>query len=104
MIEYAKKILPKVCSRKELFRKELIKCVKWAGPENRDEIFNWCSRYYSDSHSDILEEVFPGKTEKATRFKKFKDSPATTTLKVCKNSNYTNSYKRQLKDPTELYK
>jgi hypothetical protein len=61
MIEYAKEILPKVSSWKELFRKELIKCVAWAGPENRDEIYNWCCRHYADSHSDVLEEVFPDK-------------------------------------------
>ncbi len=80
MIEYAKEILPKVCNWKELFRKELIKCVEWGGPEKRDEIYNWCCRYYADSHSDVLEEVFPDKN-KCTP-KRFIKTKTTTAIPV----------------------
>src|SRR6056297_1179839 len=96
MIEYAKKILPKVCNWKELFRKELIKSVKWAGSDNRDEIFSWCYRHYSDSHSDVLEEVFPGKIKKALGYKRVNRNKKTTEIAVCKNPDIMNTPQKRL--------
>jgi len=64
MIEYAKQILPKVCNWKDLFRKELIKCVEWASPDEQNEIYVWCYRYFADLHSDVLEEVFTPKMKR----------------------------------------
>lgn len=73
-----------------------IKCVDWAGPGNRDEIFNWCYRHYSDSHSDVLEEVFPGRIKKALRFKRLNRKKITTPISVYKNSDFMNIPKKRL--------
>lgn len=69
MIEYAKKVLPVVCAWKDLFRKELVKCMDWVEPEKREELFNWCYQEYAGLHPDVLEEVFLTKIEKSIRFK-----------------------------------
>lgn len=58
MNEYAKKILPKVSCWKSLFKKELIKCINWAEPEEWFELRNWCYDKFYDMHPDILDEVY----------------------------------------------
>ncbi|MGQ7868028.1 hypothetical protein [Sunxiuqinia sp. sy24] len=59
MIEYAKVILPKVSFSRDLFRKELIKCVKWAEtPDNLNELREWCEESFSDMYPEILDDVF----------------------------------------------
>jgi light-regulated signal transduction histidine kinase (bacteriophytochrome) len=104
MLEYAKQILPKVCNWKTLFRKELIKSIDWAGPENRDEMFNWCYRNYAELHFDVLKEVFPGEMEKPTRLNQLKKSPATMSKTVYNNLNLVNSRSKRLKKEHEIYK
>lgn len=91
MIEYAKQILPKVSAWKELFRKELIKCVEWSGPDNRDEIFNWCYRHYAGLYSDVLEEVFPYRMEKFIRFKRMAKPKITTSISVYRKPDFVNT-------------
>jgi len=56
MFEYAKVILPNV--RKELFQKELIKCINWLEPQEYYEFKNWCYANFKEIYPDILEEVF----------------------------------------------
>ena len=58
MIEYAKQILPKVCTWKKLFRKELIKCTRWVEPDKWEELYNWCYDNFFDIHPDVLEEIY----------------------------------------------
>ncbi len=59
MIEYAKVILPKISFSKELFRKELTKCVNWVEePEELDELNKWCTSNFGKMYPDVLDEVF----------------------------------------------
>lgn len=58
MNDYAKKILPKVSEWKPLFKKELIKCINWAQPEERFELRNWCYDNFYAIYPDVLTEVY----------------------------------------------
>ena len=58
MNEYAKKLLPKVSPWKSLFKKELIKCIDWAEPQDLFELRNWCYDNFYDLYPNILAEVF----------------------------------------------
>lgn len=58
MLEYSKIILPKVSFSKELFRKELNKCVNWVEPYELPELYEWCNLHFGDMYPDILEEAF----------------------------------------------
>ncbi|MGV8092771.1 MAG: hypothetical protein AB2L24_13020 [Mangrovibacterium sp.] len=59
MLEYAKVILPKITFSKDLFRKELAKCVNWVEePEELDELVKWCTAKFGKIYPDILKEVF----------------------------------------------
>jgi hypothetical protein len=46
MLEYAKIILPKVSFSKELFMKELNKCINWVEKDQLNELFAWCSENF----------------------------------------------------------
>ncbi|WP_163710484.1 hypothetical protein [Mangrovibacterium lignilyticum] len=59
MNEYAKVILPKVSFSKDLFRKELSKCVGWVEePSELDELIKWCYANFGEMYPEILDEVF----------------------------------------------
>jgi hypothetical protein len=58
MMEYAKVILPRVTFSKFLFRKELLKCLKWMKPSERNEFKNWCQHTFNHQYPDILNEAF----------------------------------------------
>jgi len=59
MIEYAKVILPKISFSRDLFRKELIKCVNWVeNPNELDELIKWCTENFGEMYPEILDEVF----------------------------------------------
>ncbi len=58
MIEYAKVILPKVSFSKDLFRKELLKCIGWMKPTERVELEQWCLSHFKNDFPDVLAEVF----------------------------------------------
>ncbi len=59
MNEYAKVILPKVSFSKELFQKELMKCVKWVEkPNELDELTKWCYDNFGEMYPEVLEKVF----------------------------------------------
>ena len=57
-MEYAKVILPRVTFSKFLFRKELLKCLKWMKPSERNEFKNWCHLTFSHQYPEILNEAF----------------------------------------------
>jgi len=61
MIEYAKNILPKVSIWKNLFNKELRKCVNWVEPEEWFELRNWCYDTFYEDHAEILDEIYQSK-------------------------------------------
>ncbi len=58
MIEYAKIILPKVSFSKELFRKELDKCIGWIEKDELQNFYKWCFENFNEKYSDILTESF----------------------------------------------
>jgi len=58
MLEYAKIILPKVSFSKELFRKELNKCIGWVEPGQLKELSDWCFKTFGELYPDILAEEF----------------------------------------------
>ena len=58
MLEYAKTILPKVSFSKELFRKELVKCIHWVEQNQIEELHTWCYENFNEMYPDILTEEF----------------------------------------------
>jgi len=58
MLEYAKVILPKVSFSKELFRKELNKCIHWVEPGQVQELYKWCNENFKEMYPDVLAEAF----------------------------------------------
>lgn len=58
MNEYAKAVLPKVSQWEPMFKKELIKCIQWAGPEEWFELRNWCYDSFYELYPEVLNEAF----------------------------------------------
>jgi len=58
MLDYAKIILPKVSFSEELFKKELIKCIKWVEANEVQQLHDWCYKNFKNKHAKILDEVF----------------------------------------------
>ena len=58
MIEYAKVILPKVSFSRELFRKELAKCINWVNDSEIVSLKEWCYENFSELYPDILKSAF----------------------------------------------
>ncbi len=58
MLEYSKIILPKVSFSKQLFRKELNKCVNWVEQDEVPELYKWCYENFNEMYPDVLAEVF----------------------------------------------
>ena len=58
MLEYAKVILPKVSFSRDLFRKELIKCINWVGEAEISKLKDWCYENFMDMYPDILTKAF----------------------------------------------
>ena len=58
MLEYAKVILPKVSFSKDLFRKELNKCISWLEDDQIQELFEWCNNNFKQKYPDVLAEAF----------------------------------------------
>ncbi len=60
MFEYAKIILPKVSFSRELFEKELIKCINWVEKDRRQELFTWCYENFNEVYPNIISRAFAG--------------------------------------------
>ncbi len=60
MLEYAKFILPKVSFSKDLFRKELGKCIGWLQEDQIKELYLWCNENFKEVFPEILSEAFEG--------------------------------------------
>ena len=58
MIEYAKVILPKVSFSRELFSKELNKCISWVEQDNLQELYNWCFENFNEMYPNVLADAF----------------------------------------------
>jgi len=60
MLEYAKVILPKVSFSRELFSKELAKCINWVEPDQLQNLRNWCYENFKETYPDVLADAFAG--------------------------------------------
>lgn len=58
MLEYAKVILPKVSFSRELFQKELHKCINWVNDSEVENLRKWCFENFMGMYPDILTEAF----------------------------------------------
>ena len=58
MLEYAKVILPKVSFSRDLFRKELTKCINWVSEAEISSLKSWCYENFLDMYPDILTKAF----------------------------------------------
>lgn len=62
MLEYAKVILPKVSFSRDLFRKELQKCIKWVGESEINQLQDWCFENFMEMYPEILKKAFSMQT------------------------------------------
>lgn len=58
MFEYSKEILTKVSFDRELFRKELLKAIKWLTADERKLLMIWCLATFQDRYSAIIMQAF----------------------------------------------
>jgi hypothetical protein len=58
MVEMTKLVLEKVSFDKQLFKKELIKAVKWLNREERLMLRVWCIAQFGAMYRPIINEVF----------------------------------------------
>ncbi|NQU53066.1 MAG: hypothetical protein HQ522_11065 [Bacteroidetes bacterium] len=58
MLEYAKIILPKVSFSRELFQKELNKCINWVEKSQLQELYLWCLENFNKMYPNILAKEF----------------------------------------------
>lgn len=58
MFELSKNILQKVSFDKTLFRKELMKAVKWLKPEEKALLMIWCLTTFGNQYQDVIHEVY----------------------------------------------
>lgn len=63
MFELSKNILEKVSFDKTLFRKELVKAVKWLKPEEKSLLMIWCLATFGHRYRDIIMEVYKNITK-----------------------------------------
>ena len=58
MLDYAKEILPKVRFSKELFTKELKKCIDWVEKDELRELYLWCHKKFGNIYPDVIQKAF----------------------------------------------
>ena len=58
MLEHQKIVLKNVSADKKLFKKELIKSLRWLDPVEIALLSDWVNQEFSDKHSDIISEIF----------------------------------------------
>jgi len=62
MYELSKNILEKVSFDKTLFRKELIKAIKWITPGEKTLLKVWCLTTFGHQYREEIMEVFKNVT------------------------------------------
>jgi len=60
MLEYAKVILPKVSFSKDLFMKELNKCIGWVEKDQIRELYTWCNENFKEIYPEVIAIAFAG--------------------------------------------
>lgn len=58
MFELSKTILQRVSFDKMLFRKELVKSLRWVKGDEAKTLKIWCLTKFGHLHTDVITEVF----------------------------------------------
>lgn len=58
MLELQKFVLQRVCEDTRLFKKELIKSLKWLSSPDIEKLKQWVWLEFGKTHADILKEIF----------------------------------------------
>lgn len=58
MFELSKEILQKVSFDRRLFKKELLKALRWVKKEEKLLLKAWCLATFGNRYNDIIREVF----------------------------------------------
>ena len=58
MLAHQKTVLQNVCNDKELFKKELYKCLAWLEKEEIEELVDWLKSNYWNTNSKEIVAVF----------------------------------------------
>ena len=58
MLEFCKKVLLKVSFNRILFKKELIKSVRWLNKSERVMLRAWCIATFGSLYGDVIVEAF----------------------------------------------
>ncbi len=58
MFEYSKEILTKVSFDRNLFKKELVKAIKWLKADERKLLMMWCVTTFGHKYGDIIAQSF----------------------------------------------
>jgi len=58
MLEMSKKILLGVSFDKTLFKKELVKSIRWVSKEERTMLKIWCLTMFGSQYGELIQEVF----------------------------------------------
>lgn len=58
MLEHQKIVLLGVKHDKYLFRKELIKSIKWLNSFEQTQLFTWVTETFRHLHAAIIEDIF----------------------------------------------
>ena len=58
MLEFCKKVLTNVSFDRILFRKELLKAIKWVKKEELIQLREWCVRKFGYKYGDIIQTSF----------------------------------------------
>jgi hypothetical protein len=58
MLEHQKILLTNSIHDKEMFRKELVKSLKWLDQFERQKLYLWLKEQFWNSYSETIESVF----------------------------------------------
>ncbi len=58
MLELQQLTLQNLCGDKDLFKKELLKSVKWLQSYEIFQLRRWLKNNFRETHGDIISEVF----------------------------------------------
>lgn len=58
MLEHQLLVLENLSTDKKLFKKELIKSMKWLPSHEIIKLHQWVRKYYGNTHQNIINEVF----------------------------------------------
>ncbi len=58
MLEFCKKVLEKVSFDKNLFKKELMKAIKWVKTDELEVLKRWCLIKFGSLYRSLIEDSF----------------------------------------------